>query len=107
MKKLFAQQFMGVIAALCTLILSVTVYAYHKDLQAININIENEKKIRKQTDEFIIKSLESYIKENKEDHDKFIGRHEYNSIINAINAYGKRQMVIESDIKDILKELKK
>ncbi len=54
MKKVLTQQFIGIIALMSTVIISITGYAYNTDLDAVNATILNEKADRIKADETIL-----------------------------------------------------
>jgi hypothetical protein len=67
MKKLFTQQFMGVLAGLASIILSITLYAYKSDQNNIETQIELEKEQRIKSDEEIKSNIIDCKVEFKED----------------------------------------
>lgn len=71
MKKILTQQFMGVLAGLASIILSVTLYAYRSDQHNIIEKIEIEKTQRIEYDNHIIttmQGIETGLKEDLETH---------------------------------------
>lgn len=66
MRKILTQQFMGVLAALASIILSITLYAYKSDFNHVEERIIVESAQRKKADELI----RINIKETMMDHEK-------------------------------------
>jgi hypothetical protein len=66
MKKIMIQQYMGVLATLATLVLSVTLYAYRSDQSKTDEKINTETIERKESDT----ELKQEIKETMLDHEK-------------------------------------
>ncbi len=111
MKKILTQQFMGVIAALCTLMLSITLYAYRSDLKAMDNAITTEKEQR------LLESIEikTALKTNEEDHKKFIEsfvtsedlKKSNDQLIILINRNYNAQVESNQDVKKIFQLLPK
>lgn len=49
------------------------------------------------------KDLEALLKNNKEDHEKFIQRAEFNMLMETMNNHNGQLIIIQNDIKEILK----
>ena len=97
MKKIMLQQYMGVLATLATLILSVTLYAYSSDQTNTNEKIDTEIKDREKADLQLKKDIEKVEERSEKDREKI--KADY---LREIERMNNLQDEMRKDIKTLL-----
>lgn len=94
MKKIFTQQFIGVLGILCSLILSITLYAYKSDQNHIEEKIQTETIERKNADT----QLRYNFEKSMQDHNTNV----HQALTNEIKAVTESNIRTEEKIDKIL-----